>query len=127
MAYVKKNKKQKLSADSVIVCVKSTFNNTLVTVTTMGGDVLLRSSAGCLNYKGTRKGTPYVASQIGQSLTKDMHNMGVKQVEMNLQGIGHGRDSVVRSMQAAGFQITVLKDVTPIAHAGCRPRKRRRT
>ncbi len=127
MAYVKKNKKQKLASDSVVVCVKSTFNNTLVTVTTMTGDVLLRSSAGCLKYKGTRKGTPYVASQIGQSLTKDMHTMGVKQVEMNLSGIGHGRDSVVRSMQAAGFQILALRDVTPIAHAGCRPRKRRRT
>jgi small subunit ribosomal protein S11 len=127
MAYVKKNKKQKLASDSVVVCVKSTFNNTLVTVTTMAGDVLLRSSAGCLKYKGTRKGTPYVASQIGQSLTKDMHTMGVKQVEMNLSGIGHGRDSVVRSMQAAGFQILALRDVTPIAHAGCRPPKRRRT
>lgn len=127
MAYVKKNKKQKLVSDSVVVCVKSTFNNTLVTVTTMTGDVLLRSSAGCLKYKGTRKGTPYVASQIGQSLTKDMHAMGVKQVEMNLSGIGHGRDSVVRSMQAAGFQILALRDVTPIAHAGCRPPKRRRT
>lgn len=127
MAYVKKNKKQRVNADSVIVCVKSTFNNTLVTVTTMTGDVLLRSSAGCLKYKGTRKGTPYVASQIGQSLTKDMHAMGVKQVEMTLQGIGHGRDAVVRSMQASGFQITSLKDVTPLAHGGCRPRKRRRT
>lgn len=127
MAYIKKSKKQKLASDSVIVCVKSTFNNTLVTVTGMNGDVLLRSSAGRLKYKGTRKGTPYVASQIGQSLTKDMHSMGVKQVEMNLSGIGHGRDSVVRSMQSAGFQILALRDVTPIAHAGCRPRKRRRT
>lgn len=127
MAYIKKNKKQRLSADSVIVCVKSTFNNTLVTVTTVTGDVLLRSSAGCLKYSGTRKATPFVASQIGQSLAKDMHAMGVKQVEMNLNGIGHGRDSVVRSMQSAGFQIIALKDVTPIAHAGCRPPKRRRT
>lgn len=127
MAYVKRNKKQKIVGDSAIVCVKSTFNNTLVTVTTITGDVLLRSSAGCLNYKGTRKGTPYVASQVGQSLVKDMHAMGIKQLEMNLQGIGHGRDSVVRSMQAAGFQISILRDVTPIAFAGCRPPKRRRT
>lgn len=127
MAYVKKNKKQKITTETAIVCVKSTFNNTLVTVTTLTGDVLLSSSAGCLNYKGTRKGTPYVASQIGQSLTKDMQSMGIKQLEMNLQGIGHGRDSVVRAMQAAGFQINVLRDVTPIAFAGCRPKKRRRT
>jgi small subunit ribosomal protein S11 len=127
MAYTKKNKKQKVIGDNAIVCVKSTFNNTLVTVTTITGDVLLRSSAGCLNYKGTRKGTPYVASQIGQSLTKNMIEMGIKNIEINLQGIGHGRDSVVRTMQAAGFQINVLRDVTPIAFAGCRPPKRRRT
>lgn len=127
MAYVKKNKKQKIVGESAIVHVKSTFNNTLVTVTDIAGNVVKRSSAGCLNYKGTRKGTPYVASQVGQSLVKDMHAMGIKQVEMNLQGIGHGRDSVVRSMQAAGFQISILRDVTPIAFAGCRPPKRRRT
>lgn len=127
MAYIKKNKKHKVVGDVAIVCVKSTFNNTLVTVTTITGDVLLRSSAGRLQYKGTRKGTPYVASQIGQSLVKDMHALGIKQLEINLQGIGHGRDSVVRSMQAAGFQINLLRDVTPIAFAGCRPPKRRRT
>lgn len=127
MAYIKKNKKHRVVGDVAILCVKSTFNNTLVTVTTVTGDVLLRSSAGRLQYKGTRKGTPYVASQIGQSLTKDMMALGIKQLEINLQGIGHGRDSVVRSMQAAGFQINVLRDVTPIAFAGCRPPKRRRT
>jgi small subunit ribosomal protein S11 len=127
MAYIKKNKKHRVVGDVAVLCVKSTFNNTLVTVTTVTGDVLLRSSAGRLQYKGTRKGTPYVASQIGQSLTKDMMALGIKQLEINLQGIGHGRDSVVRSMQAAGFQINVLRDVTPIAFAGCRPPKRRRT
>lgn len=127
MAYIKKNKKHKVVGDVAIVCVKSTFNNTLVTVTTITGDVLLRSSAGRLQYKGTRKGTPYVASQVGQSLVKDMHALGIKQLEINLQGIGHGRDSVVRSMQTAGFQINLLRDVTPIAFAGCRPPKRRRT
>jgi small subunit ribosomal protein S11 len=127
MSYVKKNKKHKINTDSALVHVKSSFNNTLVTITTVSGDVLLRSSAGKLNYKGTRKGTPYAASQVGISLTKDMHALGIKTVEINMQGIGPGRDSVVRAMQGAGFGITVLRDVTPLAHGGCRAPKRRRT
>jgi small subunit ribosomal protein S11 len=126
MAYEKKTKKNKQQVDIATVHVKSTFNNTLVTVTTLSGDVLFRSSAGRLNYKGTRKGTPYVASQVGTSLAKDMHAVGIKTVEVNIQGIGPGRDSVVRAMQASGFQITVLRDVTPLAHGGVRPCKKRR-
>lgn len=126
MTYVKKNKKKRLQIDSACVHVKSTFNNTLVTITTLSGDVLFRCSAGRLNYKGTRKGTPYAASQVGLSLTKDMQSIGIKNLEINMQGIGLGRDSVVRAMQGAGFNITVLRDVTPLAHGGCRPSKRRR-
>ncbi len=126
MSYTKKTKKQRQQVDTARVCVKSTFNNTLVTVTTLTGDVLLRCSAGRLSYKGTRKGTPYAASQVGATLAKDMHILGIKTVEINMQGIGPGRDSVVRSMQGAGFNVSVLRDVTPIAHAGCRSPKRRR-
>lgn len=126
MTYVKKNKKKRLQIDSACVHVKSTFNNTLVTITTLSGDVLFRCSAGRLNYKGTRKGTPYAASQVGLSLTKDMQGIGIKNLEINMQGIGLGRDSVVRAMQGAGFNITVLRDVTPLAHGGCRSPKRRR-
>lgn len=126
MSYEKKAKKHKQFVDVAKVHVKSTFNNTLVTVTTLSGDVLFRSSAGRLNYKGARKGTPYVAAQVGTSLAKDMHAVGIKTVEVNIQGIGPGRDSVVRSMQSAGFQITVLRDVTPLAHGGVRAPKRRR-
>jgi small subunit ribosomal protein S11 len=126
MTYVKKNKKQRVNVDNAKVHIKSSFNNTMVTVTTLKGDVLLRCSAGKLNYKGTRKGTPYAASQVGTALTKDMHAIGVKTVEINMQGIGAGRDSVVRAMQGAGFGITVLRDVTPLPHGGCRARKRRR-
>ena len=126
MAYTKKTKKNKLAIDTACVHVKSTFNNTLVTVTTLSGDVLLRCSAGRLNYKGTRKGTPYAASQVGTTLAKDMHTLGIKTVEVNMQGIGPGRDSVVRAMQGSGFVVSVLRDVTPLAHGGCRPPKRRR-
>ncbi len=91
MAYKKKSKKIKRQVDSVIVHVRSTFNNTLVAVTTMEGDVILRGSSGKLGYKGSRKGTPFAASQIASNLAKDMSTMGVKNVEINLQGPGSGR------------------------------------
>jgi small subunit ribosomal protein S11 len=126
MAYIKKNKKQRTQVDSARVNIKSSFNNTLVSVTTLTGDVLLRCSAGRLGYKGSRKGTPYAASQIGLTLAKDMQILGIKTVEVNMQGIGSARDSVVRALQGAGFGISVLRDVTPLPHGGCRPPKRRR-
>lgn len=126
MAYKKKTKKSKRHVDSAIVHVKSTFNNTLVSVTTVGGDVLLAGSAGRLGYKGSRKGTPFAAGQIASNLAKDMQAMGIKSLEINLQGPGSGRDSVVRSLQASGFNITVLRDVTPLPHNGCRAPKKRR-
>src|SRR5690242_16812532 len=126
MAYKKKTKKTKRQVDSVIAHVKSSFNNTLVAITTMEGDVLLRSTAGKLGFKGSRKGTPFAASQIGTSLAKDMINFGIKRVEVNMQGPGSGRDSVVRALQASGFNVTTLRDVTPLPHNGCRPAKKRR-
>lgn len=126
MAYKKKTKKVKRQVDSVVAHVQSSFNNTLVAITTMEGDVLLRSSAGKLGFKGSRKGTPFAASQIGTALAKDMANFGIKRVEVSMQGPGSGRDSVVRALQASGFNITTLRDVTPLPHNGCRPAKKRR-
>lgn len=126
MAYKKKTKKIKRHVDSVIVHVKSTFNNTLVAVTTMTGDVLLRGSSGRLGFKGARKGMPFAASQIGGNLAKDMVTMGVKNVEVNLEGPGSGRDSVVRALQSSGLHVSMLRDVTPLPHNGCRPPKKRR-
>lgn len=126
MAYKKKSKKTKRKVDSAVVHVTSTFNNTLVSITTLDGDVLLRSSAGRLGFKGSRKGTPFAASQIATNLAKEMAVMGVKKVEINLQGPGSGRDSVVRALQSAGIHISVLRDVTPLPHNGCRPPKKRR-
>ena|SRR3990167_8439471 len=125
MAY-KKSKKQKRNVDSAIVHVRSTFNNTQVTVTTPEGEVLMGGSGGRLGFKGSRKGTPFAASQIAAGLAKDMKTMGIKTLEVNLQGPGSGRDSVVRSLQTAGFMINVLRDVTPLPHNGCRPPKKRR-
>ncbi len=126
MAYKKKPKKAKRKVDSAIAHITSTFNNTLVSITTMEGDVLLRSSSGKLGFKGSRKGTPFAASQIASSLAKEMQIMGVKSLEINLQGPGSGRDSVVRGFQSAGLHISVLRDVTPLPHNGCRPPKKRR-
>jgi len=126
MAYKKKSKKIKRRVDSAVAHVKSSFNNTLVTITTMEGDVLLRNSAGRLGYKGSRKGTPFAASQIASNLAKDMVSMGIKNLEINMEGPGSGRDSVVRAMQAAGLHVSVLRDVTPLPHNGCRPPKKRR-
>jgi small subunit ribosomal protein S11 len=126
MAYKKKVKKVKKVVDSVIAHVKSTFNNTLVSISTLDGNILFGSSGGKLGFKGSRKGTPFAASQIGAALAKDMSVIGVKHVEVNLQGPGSGRDSVVRSFQSAGFNISVLRDVTPLPHNGCRAPKKRR-
>ena len=126
MAYKKRTKKVKRHLDSAIVNVKSSFNNTIVSVTTMDGGVVLRGSCGQAGFKGSRKGTPFAASQVGTNLAKEMMNFGVKSVEVNLRGPGSGRDSVVRSLQASGLQIMVLRDVTPLPHNGCRPPKKRR-
>jgi|SRR6516165_5274203 small subunit ribosomal protein S11 len=126
MAYKKKTKKIKRQVTAAIAHVKSSFNNTLVSITTQDGDVLLIGSAGRLGFKGSRKGTPYAATQVGSLLAKDMIGMGIKEVEVNMQGPGSGRDSVVRSLQAAGLNVTVLRDVTPLPHNGCRPAKKRR-
>jgi small subunit ribosomal protein S11 len=126
MAYKKKSKKTKRHVDSVIAHVKSSFNNTLVTITTLDGDVLLSGSAGGLGFKGSRKGTPYAAGQIASKLATEMLGMKVKTVEVNLQGPGSGRDSFVRAMQSSGLNLSVLRDVTPLPHNGCRPPKKRR-
>lgn len=126
MAYKKKTKKVKRNIPSAVAHVKSTFNNTIVTITTESGDVLLGGSAGRLGFKGAKKGTPFAASQIASTLAKDMSAMGIKEVEVNLQGPGSGRESVVRALQSAGISITVLRDVTPLPFNGCRSPKKRR-
>lgn len=125
MAYKKKTKKQK-NIDAAVAHVKSSFNNTLVSITTTEGDVLLRCSAGKLGFKGARKGTPFAASQVGTTLAKDMGTLGIRSVEVNLQGPGSGRDSVVRALQSSGLNVTILRDVTPLPHNGCRAPKKRR-
>jgi small subunit ribosomal protein S11 len=127
MAYKKKSKKTKRHiGDTAIVHVRSTFNNTLVAATSPEGDVISRESAGKLGFKGTRKGTPFAASQVGAALARSLSALGIKHLEVRLQGPGSGRDSVARSLQAAGLDISVIRDVTPLPHNGCRAPKKRR-
>lgn len=126
MAYKKSKKRQLGNIDTVVAHVSSTFNNTIVSITTTDGNVLLRGSSGQLGFKGARKGTPFAATQIANNLAKEMQAMGVRLVEVNLKGPGLGRDSVVRGFQSSGLTITLLRDVTPLPHNGCRPPKKRR-
>lgn len=128
MAYKKKTKKQqkKRNVELVVAHVRSTFNNTLVSVTTTDGEVLLRSSSGQFGFKGSRKGTPFAATQIGSKLAKELIGMGTRMIEVNLQGPGSGRDSVVRAFQSSGINVTALRDVTPLPHNGCRAPKKPR-
>ena len=127
MAYKKKSKKKQIrNVETVVANVSATFNNTLVSVTTTDGDVIARGSAGQLGFKGARKGTPFAATQIANRLAKELTNMGARLVEVNLRGPGSGRDSVVRAFQSSGLSVTVLRDVTPLPHNGCRAPKKRR-
>ena len=127
MAYKKKSKKKQLkNVDTVVAHIRSTFNNTLLAVTTLEGNVIARGSSGQLGFKGTRKGTPFAATQIGNRVAKELVDMGARMVEVNMQGPGSGRDSVVRALQSSGLMVTVLRDVTPLPHNGCRPPKKRR-
>jgi len=127
MAYKKKTKKSaKKNVETVVAHVKASFNNTMVSVTTTTGDVIVRGSSGQLGFKGARKGTPFAATQIANKLAKELSIMGARNMEVNLQGPGSGRDSIVRAFQASGLNIVTLRDVTPLPHNGARPPKKRR-
>jgi small subunit ribosomal protein S11 len=126
MAYKKSKKRQHKNVETVVAHVKSSFNNTLVSITTTDGDVLMRGSAGQLGFKGARKGTPFAATQIASKLAKELTTIGARLVEVNMQGPGSGRDSVVRALQSSGLNVTMLRDVTPLPHNGCRAPKKRR-
>jgi small subunit ribosomal protein S11 len=126
MAYKKSKKRQHKNLDTVIAHIQSSFNNTMVSLTTVDGDVIVRGSSGQLGFKGARKGTPYAATQVANKLAKEVTGMGIRLVEVNMQGPGSGRDAVVRALQSAGLNISLLRDVTPIPHNGCRPPKKRR-
>ena len=121
-----KKKKQKRVVSDGVVHIHSTFNNTLVTITDQVGNVLAWSSAGSVGFKGSRKGTPFAAQLAADAAAKKAMDSGVRNVQVHVKGPGAGRESALRSLQSAGFHITIIRDVTPIPHNGCRAPKRRR-
>jgi small subunit ribosomal protein S11 len=122
----KVRRKEKKNITSGVVHVNSTFNNTMVTITDAQGNTISWSSAGAHGFKGSRKSTPYAAQIAAEDAARKAAEHGMKTVEVMVKGPGSGRESALRALQAAGFVVTAIKDVTAIPHNGCRPRKRRR-
>ena len=129
MAKVKQTSRKRRVRKNVargVAHIHSTFNNTIVTITDESGNAIAWSSAGALGFKGSRKATPFAAQMAGEAAGKAAVDHGMKVVEVNVKGPGPGREAAVRSLQTAGLEITVINDVTPIPHNGCRPPKRPR-
>jgi small subunit ribosomal protein S11 len=123
---IRTKKKVKKNVANGVVHIQSTFNNTIVTITDTVGNVVAWSSAGVQGFKGSRKSTPFAAQLAAQDAAKKAMENGMRSVEVYVKGPGPGRDSALRALQATGFSVLPIKDVTPIPHNGCRPPKRRR-
>jgi small subunit ribosomal protein S11 len=121
-----KRKKGRRTVSEGVVHIHSTFNNTIVSISDPTGGVLAWSSAGSVGFKGSRKGTPFAAQLAAEAAAKKAMESGVRSVQVHVKGPGAGRESALRALQNVGFSITIIKDVTPIPHNGCRPPKRRR-
>ena len=121
-----KKKKARRNVARGIAHIKSTFNNTIVTITDTNGDVLCSASAGSVNFKGSRKSTPFAAQRAAEVVADRASKFGVKEVEVRVKGPGSGRESAITALQASGLSIKVIEDVTPLPHNGCRPPKKRR-
>ena len=123
---VKVKKKSSQNIPSGIAHVKATFNNTIIAITDPAGHVIAWSSAGKVNFSGSRKSSAFAATMAAQDAAKIAMNMGMRDIEVKLKGPGAGREPAVRGLQSAGLNVTIISDDTPVAHNGCRPRKRRR-
>lgn len=121
-----KKKKERKNIPVGVAHIKATFNNTLVTITDPGGNVISWSSAGVQGFKGSRKGTPFAAQLAAQDAAKKAMEHGLRNVDVYVKGPGAGREAALRALQAAGLSINLIRDVSPIPHNGCRPPKRRR-
>ena len=119
-------KKERKNVPFAICNVHASFNNTVISITDQAGNVLSWSSAGCIGFKGSRKGTPFAAQLAAQAAGNSAKEHGVRQIEVRVTGPGAGRESSIRALQAIGLEVKAIKDVTPIPHNGCRPPKRRR-
>jgi len=119
-------KKEKKNITEGVAHIQSTFNNTIITITDMTGNVISWSSAGLQGFKGSRKSTPFAAQMAAEDAVKKAKDQGMRRVQVYIKGPGAGRESALRSLQLAGLTITMIRDVTPVPHNGCRPPKRRR-
>jgi small subunit ribosomal protein S11 len=126
VAKEKRKKKDRKVPPNGVAHVHTTFNNTIISITDMSGGVISWASAGKVGFKGSRKSTPFAAQLAADSAAKDAMGMGLRRVEVWVKGPGAGREASIRSLAAAGLEITAIRDVTPIPHNGCRPPKRRR-
>ncbi|WP_249777655.1 30S ribosomal protein S11 [Paenalkalicoccus suaedae] len=119
-------RRQKKNIETGIAHIRSTFNNTIVTITDPQGNAISWASAGGLGFKGSRKSTPFAAQTAAEAAAKTAMEHGMKTVEVSVKGPGAGREAAIRSLQAVGLEVNMIKDVTPVPHNGCRPPKRRR-
>ena len=126
MAYKTRKRKVKKNVPEGLAHIHATFNNTITTVTDAEGNAISWSSSGALGYKGSKKSTPFAAGLAAEAAGKAAYDMGMRKVEVFVKGLGPGRETAIRSLQAAGLEITAINDVTPIPHNGCRPPKRPR-
>ena len=123
---VSRKKKERKNIQNGIAHIQSTFNNTIITITDMNGNTIAWSSAGSQGFKGSRKSTPFAAQLAADDAAKKAQEHGMQNIEVYVKGPGSGREAALRALQAAGFNVTLIRDVTPIPHNGCRPPKRRR-
>jgi len=121
-----KKKKIQLESNVGVAHIKATFNNTIVSITDLKGNVLAWASAGMSGFKGTKKSTPYAAQIASQQAARQAKEMGLRELEVLVKGPGPGRESAIRSLQAAGLAVKRVRDITPMPHNGCRPKKKRR-
>ena len=126
MAKPKRKKKKIHTSDEGVAHIKATFNNTILTLTDLNGNVIAWASAGAMGFKGSRKSTSFAAGQAAEKAANIALDFGLKRVRVEVKGPGSGRESAIRSLAVVGLEITAIKDVTPIPHNGCRPPKRRR-
>lgn len=125
-AVVTKKRRERKNIEKGAAHIRSSFNNTIVTLTDMQGNALSWASAGGLGFRGSRKSTPYAAQTAAETAAKAAMEHGLKTVEVYVKGPGQGREAAIRALQAAGLEVIMIKDVTPVPHNGCRPPKRRR-
>ena len=123
---VSRKRRVKKNIESGVAHIHSTFNNTIVMITDVHGNALAWSSAGALGFKGSRKSTPFAAQMAAETAAKSAMEHGLRTVEVTVKGPGSGREAAIRSLQAAGLEVTAIRDVTPVPHNGCLPPKRRR-